>query len=56
MEQACQAVFEAKVFSSNAVLQELVFLQKKATIPPIETLPAHENIRGAEYYQERQLS
>jgi transposase len=56
MEQACQAVFEAKVFSSKAVLQELVFLQKKATIPPIETLPAHENIRGAEYYQERQLS
>ncbi|KAF0105573.1 MAG: transposase IS21 family protein [Chloroflexi bacterium] len=57
LEQACKAVFEAKEFSYKAVLQELVHLQKLSTIPStIETLPTHENIRGAEYYQERQLS
>jgi len=57
MEQACKSVFEAKIFSSKVVHQELIHLQKLSTIPPtVETLPAHENIRGAEYYQERQLS
>ena len=55
LEQACQTVFEAKVFSYRAVAQEVVYLQKQTTPPPVETLPTHENIRGAEYYQEREL-
>lgn len=56
LEQACQTVFEAKVFSYEAVVQELVYLQKQATPPQIESLPTHENIRGAEYYSERNFS
>lgn len=56
LEQACQSVFEAKEFSYKAVAQELIYLHKQVTIPTVETLPTHENIRGAEYYQERCLS
>jgi transposase len=56
LEQACQTVFEAKLFSCKAVTQELVFLQKQTPRAPIEGLPTHENIRGAEYYSERNLS
>jgi transposase len=56
LEQACQSVFEAKEFSYKAVAQEVVYLQKQTTPPPVETLPTHENIRGAEYYQESCLS
>ena len=56
LEQACQSMFEARVFSYQAVKQELIFLQKQITTPTVETLPVHENIRGAEYYQERFLS
>jgi transposase len=56
LEQACQSVFEAKEFSYKAVAQELIYLQKQVTAPVVETLPTHENIRGAEYYQERQPS
>ena len=56
LEQACQSVFEAKAFSYKAVAQELIYLHKQITTPAIETLPTHENIRGAEYYQERRLS
>jgi transposase len=56
LEQACQSVFEAKEFSYKAVAEELIYLQKQVTAPVIETLPTHENIRGAEYYQERPLS
>ena len=56
LEQACQAVFEVKAFSYKAVAQELIYLHKQVTIPAVETLPTHENIRGAEYYQERYLS
>jgi transposase len=56
LEQACQSVFEAKEFSYKALAQELIYLQKQVTAPVIETLPTHENIRGAEYYQERQPS
>jgi transposase len=56
LEQACQAVLEAKVFSYKFVLQELIHLQKLSTTSTeVETLPTHENIRGAEYYQERKL-
>ena len=55
LEQACQTVLEAKTFSYKAVEQELTYLQKQAVPPAIESLPTHENIRGAEYYQERSL-
>jgi hypothetical protein len=55
LEQACQSVFEAKEFSYKAVADELIYLQKQVAAPVIETLPTHENIRGAEYYQERHL-
>jgi transposase len=56
LEQACQSVFEAKEFSYKAVADELIYLKKQVTAPVIESLPTHENIRGAEYYQERQPS
>ncbi|MCJ7622739.1 MAG: IS21 family transposase [Anaerolineaceae bacterium] len=56
LEQACQSVFEAKVYSYKAVKQELDFLKKKVNQPGVESLPSHENIRGAQYYQERSLS
>ena len=56
LEQACQSVLEAKEFSYKAVAEELIYLQKQVTAPVIETLPTHENIRGAEYYQERKPS
>jgi len=56
MEAACQIACEAKVFSYKAVEQELVFLQEQAAALPVETLPTHANIRGAEYYQERSRS
>lgn len=56
LEQACQSVFEAKEFSYKAVAEELIYLQKQGTAPLIEILPTHENIRGAEYYQERKPS
>jgi len=55
LEQACQTVLEAKTFSYKAVEQELTYLQKQAVPPAIESLPTHENIRGAQYYQERSL-
>jgi hypothetical protein len=55
-EQACQAVFEAKEFSYTALAQELIHLQKQVTPPVAETLPTHANIRGADYYDERNLS
>jgi len=53
MEKACQTALEAKVFSYRAIKQELTFLQKQEPLPMLETLPSHENIRGAAYYQER---
>ena len=56
LEQACQSMFEAKEFSYKAVAEELIYLQKQVVAPAIEILPAHENIRGAEYYQERKPS
>ena len=51
MEQACQNVLEAKVFSYQAVKDELEWINKQAASPVLETLPAHENIRGNHYYQ-----
>lgn len=56
LEQACQSAFEANVFSYKAVKQELDLLQKQAETALPESLPTHENIRGAEYYQERMMS
>jgi len=56
LETACKIIYESKVFSYKALEQELIFLQKQPNSPTFETLPAHENIRGAEYYQERCLS
>jgi hypothetical protein len=56
METACQIVYESKVFSCKTLEQELLFLQKQPTSQMLEALPPHENIRGAEYYQERCLS
>ncbi|PKO04022.1 MAG: hypothetical protein CVU41_19210 [Chloroflexi bacterium HGW-Chloroflexi-3] len=56
LEQACQSAFEVRVFSYSAVKQELDLLQKQADSTISESLPSHENIRGATYYQERILS
>jgi DNA-binding NarL/FixJ family response regulator len=55
LEQACQAVFEAKEFFYKALAEELIYLQKQLPPPTVETLPTHANIRGPEYYQERHL-
>jgi len=56
METACQIIYESKVFSYKALEQELIFLQQQPTSQTLETFTTHENIRGAEYYQERYLS
>jgi AMMECR1 domain-containing protein len=53
IEQACQAVYEIKAFSYQAVKQELNLLHQQPETTIIEALPTHENIRGADYYQER---
>jgi len=51
IEQACQAALEAKTFSYKVVKEELDWLSKQPTFPITpETLPAHANIRGHEYY------
>lgn len=55
LEQACRVTLEAKEFSYKAVEQELVFLQNQKPSSSPEPLPAHDNIRGSEYYQERSL-
>lgn len=51
MELACQAVLQNKSLSYKAVKDELDWLMKRTPIPVSETLPAHDNIRGHEYYQ-----
>jgi transposase len=52
IEQACQAALEAKTFSYKALKDELDWLSKQPVLPITpETLPAHANIRGHEYYQ-----
>jgi transposase len=53
LEIASQNLLEARVFSCKALQLELDFLQTKSSLQPIESLPTHANIRGAEYYQER---
>jgi transposase len=52
LEQACQAALEAKTFAYKAVKDELDWLAKQPAAPVApETLPAHANIRGHDYYQ-----
>jgi len=51
LEQACQAALESKSLSYKAVKDELEWLAKQATPSIPEALPAHDNIRGHEYYQ-----
>jgi transposase len=51
MEQACQATQEMRTYSYTALKAELDWLIKQVGTPVAETLPAHENIRGTQYYQ-----
>lgn len=51
MELACQAVLQNKSLSYKAVKDELTWLIKQPPLPDSEALPAHDNIRGHEYYQ-----
>jgi len=51
LEQACQAALESKSLSYKAVKDELEWLAKQETPSIPEALPAHDNIRGHEYYQ-----
>jgi transposase len=51
IELACQAVLQNKSLSYKAVKDELDWLIKQTPPPVSETLPAHDNIRGHEYYQ-----
>jgi transposase len=51
IEQACQSALEAKTFSYKAVKEELDWLSKQPALSATpETLPAHANIRGHDYY------
>ena len=52
-EQACKTALETKQFSYKAIQQEAEFLKSQAASPAVTSLPTHENIRGAQYYQER---
>ena len=51
LEQACRAALENKMYSYRAVKDELDWLSQQTTPSAPETLPAHENIRGNQYYQ-----
>ena len=51
LEQACQAALESKSLSYKVVKDELEWLAKQTTPSIPEALPAHDNIRGHEYYQ-----
>jgi transposase len=51
LEQACQAALQSKGLSYKAVKDELDWLAKQSTSPNHDALPAHDNIRGHEYYQ-----
>ena len=52
-EQACKTSLETKQFSYKAIQQEAEFLIQHPASPAADPLPTHENIRGAQYYQER---
>jgi len=51
IERACQASLEAQGLSYKAVKEELEWIMKQTAPPVPEKLPAHENIRGKDYYQ-----
>jgi len=51
LEQACQTILETHTYSYTALKDELNWLVKETSTPGAETLPAHENIRGNQYYQ-----
>jgi transposase len=51
LEQACQTTLETHTYSYTALKDELDWLVKQTSNPGVETLPAHENIRGHQYYQ-----
>lgn len=51
LEQACQTTLETHTYSYTALKDELDWLVKQSSSPGVETLPAHENIRGHQYYQ-----
>ena len=51
VELACQAVLQTKFLSYKAVKNELDWLMKQTPPPVSPSLPAHDNIRGHEYYQ-----
>jgi transposase len=57
LEAACQIAGEARDYSYKTVEQVLVSLLAQVAAQPagssVETLPVHANIRGAEYYRER---
>jgi len=53
LEPACQAAWEAKLFSCQAVQQELLFLKTRNAAHQADSFTAHANIRGAEYYRQR---
>jgi transposase len=51
LEQACQNALQSKSLSYKAVKDELDWLMKQTPLPTSQALPAHDNIRGHEYYQ-----
>jgi transposase len=51
LEQACQTALQSKSLSYKAVKDELDWLAKQTPLPTSQALPAHDNIRGHEYYQ-----
>jgi hypothetical protein len=51
IEQACRNALETRMYSYRAVKEELNWLIQQANPTAPETLPAHENIRGDQYYQ-----
>ena len=51
VETACQAQLDARTFSYKALKEELEWrIQQHNSAAEPETLPAHENIRGHDYY------
>jgi len=51
IEQACRTALDNRMYSYGAVKEELDWLSQQTNPPAPETLPAHENIRGNQYYQ-----
>lgn len=51
LERACQATLETQALSYRSVKEEMEWLLKQTSPASPEALPAHDNIRGQEYYQ-----